>query len=197
MAILKSIAVFCGSGSGNNQLYVRTGYELGALLAKHGIRVVYGGAQVGVMGAVADGALANNGKVVGVIPGFLKTKEIAHAGLTDLIVVDSMHERKLKMHELTDGIIALPGGWGTMEELFEMLTWAQLGLHTKPVGLLNTNNYYGHLISMVDHMVQESFLTPTTRAILLADEHMDSLLHKMQDYVAPPAPQWLNNESEI
>src|SRR5687768_1380717 len=136
---MKSVAIFCGSSSGSDSIYYSQAAMLGKILAHRKIQIVYGGAKVGLMGAVADGALKEGGKVIGVLPNFLKSKEIAHTGLTDLILVESMHERKLKMHELSDGIIALPGGFGTLEELFEMLTWSQLGLHKKPIGLLNIN----------------------------------------------------------
>ncbi len=177
---MESIVVFCGSGAGNKDSYREAAYLLGATLAALNIKVVYGGARIGLMGAVADGALNAGGQVIGVIPGFLKTKEVAHERLSELITVDTMHERKLKMHDLSDGIIALPGGWGTMEELFEMLTWAQLGLHGKPVGLLNINGYYDPLISLCDTMVAEGFLQAGVREMLLTDVKVDKLIAKME-----------------
>ena len=155
---MKAITVFCGSNSGFKEVYQQQAFLLGKKLAGENIGVVYGGARIGLMGAVADGALQNGGKVYGVIPEFLRSKEIAHEGLTELILVTSMHERKVKINELSDGVIALPGGFGTMEELFEMLTWAQLGLHKKPIALLNTNGFYDCLIKAAETMVIEGFL---------------------------------------
>ena len=187
---MKSIVVFCGSADGYNECYREAAYNTGATLAARGIRIIYGGARVGLMGALADGALENGGQVIGVIPGFLQTKEIAHNGLTELITVDTMHERKLKMHELSDGIIALPGGWGTMEELFEMLTWGQLGLHAKPVGLLNVNGYYEALKALSDNMVTEGFLSEFVNATLLISGDVDDLLAQMEAYT-PPATEHL------
>ena len=176
---MKSIVVFCGAGAGNKACYTEAATELGSVLAAYNINVVYGGAKIGIMGAVADATLAAGGTVTGVIPNFLKTKEVAHEGLTELITVENMHQRKLKMHELSDGIITLPGGWGTMEELFEMLTWAQLGLHAKPVGLLNVNGYYNALDQLCNTMVSEGFLSPHTRSMLLISDSVDDLLLKM------------------
>ena len=152
------------------------------MLAARGIRIIYGGAKVGLMGALAEGALGNGGKVIGVIPAFLHTKEVAHDGLTELITVETMHQRKLRMHELSDGIITMPGGWGTMEEMFEMLTWGQLGLHEKPVGLLNVNGYYDALKALSDKMVTEGFLDEFVNSSLLISESPEELLLKMEDY---------------
>ncbi len=188
------ITVFCGSAEGYTEVYRETAFQVGETLAAHNIAVVYGGAKVGLMGAVADGCLQQNGKVTGVIPYFLKTKEIAHDGINEMIVVDTMHERKMKMHELSDGIIALPGGWGTMEELFEMLTWSQLGLHKKPIGLLNINGFYDALKALCDNMVQEGFLNEYVNNTLLISDSITSLLEMMNNYEAPPAPKWLNKE---
>lgn len=188
---MKSVVVFCGSSEGYNEAYMETAYQLGTTLAEKGIRVIYGGAKVGLMGAVADGALQYGGDVIGVIPDFLKTAEVAHEGLTQLITVDTMHARKLRMHELSDGIIAMPGGWGTMEELFEMLTWSQLGLHCKPTGLLNINGYYDPLKAMLDTMVTEGFLAEGTRAMLLSAEEIEDLLDQMQAYEPTPAARQL------
>jgi len=179
---MKSIVVFCGSGDGYNEIYREAAYELGAMLAGRGIHVIYGGAKIGLMGALAQGTLENGGKVTGVIPTFLKTQEVAHDGLTELIIVDTMHERKLKMHELSDAIITMPGGWGTMEEMFEMLTWGQLGLHEKPVGLLNVNGYYDALKALSDNMVTEGFLDEFVNSSLLISESPEELLKKMEDY---------------
>ncbi len=192
---MKSIVVFCGSAEGHNSIYKETAAGLGKLLATRGIRVVYGGARVGIMGAVAEGALQNGGAVTGVIPYFLRTKEVAHEGVTELIETNNMHERKLKMHELSDGIITLPGGWGTMEEVFEMLTWAQLGLHTKPVGLLNTNGYYNALIALCDHMVAEGFLPASVRKMLLSSDNAEELLAMMEAYVPVDTPKWITKQT--
>ena len=182
MSSMKSIVVFCGSSDGYNEAYREAAYDLGGMLAARNIRIIYGGAKMGLMGALADGALENGGEIIGVIPAFLKTTEVAHERLTQLITVSTMHERKLKMHELSDGIITLPGGWGTMEELFEMLTWSQLGLHSKPVGLLNVNGYYDALKALTDNMVTEGFLNEFVNATLLINGSMDDLLAQMEAY---------------
>lgn len=191
---MKSIAIFCGSSEGFNDIYKDTAYELGAILAERNIRLVYGGAKVGVMGAVAEGALQNNGRVIGVIPRFLRTKEVAHEGLTEMILTETMHERKLKMHELSDGIIAMPGGWGTMEELFEMMTWAQLGLHPKPIGILNTNGFYEPLLALFNNMIEEGFLKEIYRDMVLVSGDIFDLLEKMNNYVVPDVPKWITKE---
>ena len=192
---MKSMAIFCGSSDGYNETYRELAYQLGALLAEKGIRIVYGGARIGLMGAVADGALENGGEVIGVIPNFLQTKEITHEGLTGLVIVDTMHERKLKMHELSDSVMTLPGGWGTLEEMFEILTWGQLGLHQKPMGLLNINGYYDSLAVLCNTMVQEGFLKEDISSMLLISESIDELLGMMEQYVAPEVPQWLNRQT--
>ena len=192
---MKSIVVFCGSSSGNNDIYKNEAHKLGQTLASRNVRVIYGGAKVGIMGAVADGAMAAGGTVIGVIPGFLRTKEVAHESLTELMIVDNMHERKLKMHELSDGVIALPGGWGTMEELFEMLTWGQLGLHQKPIGLLNTNGYYDALIALCDKMVADSFLPADVRSMLLASTDISDLLEQMEAYKPVETTKWVTVET--
>ena len=155
--------------------------------------MIFGGGKVGIMGAVADGALQHGGRVTGVIPTFLQTKEIAHDGVTEMIVVNTMHERKQTMSRLADGVIALPGGWGTMEELFEMLTWAQLGLHTRPIGVLNVNGYYEPLKALCALMVQDGFLSETTASILMVADSIEELLDLMANYTPPAAPQWLTD----
>lgn len=180
--LMKSVVIFCGSGSGNNPVYVAVAKALGESLAKRNIAVVYGGATVGIMGVVADATMQAGGVVTGIIPEFLATREIAHMGITELITVQNMHERKLLMHDRSDAVIALPGGWGTMEELFEMLTWAQLGLHQKPIGLLNVNGYYDTLIALCDHMVVEGFLNAQYRGMLIASDTIDNLLALMDNY---------------
>jgi uncharacterized protein (TIGR00730 family) len=189
---MKSIVVFCGSSEGYHDIYKETGYQLGAILAERGYDLVYGGAKVGVMGAVAEGALQNGGKVIGVIPHFLRTKEVAHEELTEMVLTDTMHERKLKMHELSDGIIAMPGGWGTMEELFEMMTWAQLGLHQKPIGILNANGFYEPLLALLHTMTEEGFLKEVYRDMVVVSEDIFELLEKMENYVAPEVPKWIS-----
>lgn len=184
---MDSIAVFCGSSEGYNEAYRETAYALGSVLAERGITLVYGGGKIGLMGAVAEGALQNGGKVIGIIPSFLQTKEIAHEGLTELIITDNMHDRKVKMYERCDGVITLPGGWGTMDEMFEMLTWGQLGLHTKPIGILNVNGYYDSLKVLMNNMVQEGFLNEYTNEIILNSDSIEELLELMNNYEAPPA----------
>jgi uncharacterized protein (TIGR00730 family) len=147
------------------------------------------------MTAVADGALSAGGIVIGVLPDFLKAKEVAHLGLTELIVVESMHERKMKMNELCDGVIALPGGFGTLEELFEMLTWAQLGLHKKPIAILNTNGFYDALIMLLNNMVDKGFLKSVNKEMLLVSSDIEDLLYQMKNYVAPNIEKWINKET--
>lgn len=188
---MKRITVFCGSSAGKKGKYREEAFLLGKILAQNNIGVVYGGAKIGLMGAVADGALSEKGEVIGVIPDFLQTKEVAHNKLTEMIVVGSMHERKLKMHDLADGFIALPGGFGTMEELFEILTWGQLGLHKKPVGLLNMENFYQPLLDMLSKMTEQDFLKDINREMLLSDTNINNLLNKMEEYQAPETPKWL------
>lgn len=192
---MKSIVVFCGSSDGYDETYREVAYELGQVLATRKIRIIYGGARIGLMGALADGALDNGGKVVGVIPTFLQTKEVMHNGITELIKVNTMHERKLKMHELSDGVITIPGGWGTMDEMFEMMTWGQMGLHQKPMGLLNVNGYYDSLQVLTDNMVREGFLNEEVNRMLLVSDAIPDLLQKMEDYVAPQVPQWLTRRT--
>ncbi|MBL7767306.1 MAG: TIGR00730 family Rossman fold protein [Chitinophagaceae bacterium] len=176
---MKRITVFCGSASGVLPVYSQAALELGQMLAKRNIGLVYGGAQIGLMGTVADAVLHAGGEVIGVIPHFLGQREIAHENLTELIRVNDMHERKMKMNELSDGVIALPGGYGTLDELFEMLTWAQLNLHAKPIGLLNINGYYDPLLTFVDHMTEQGFVHPEHRDLLLSDTNLTALFSKM------------------
>lgn len=195
VTFMKSIAVFCGSREGYLDTHREQSYQLGAILAEKGIHVVYGGAKVGLMGAVADGVLNNNGTVTGVIPHFLQTKEVVHEGLTELIVVNTMHERKLKMYERCDGVIILPGGWGTMDEMFEILTWGYLGMHTKPVGILNINGYYDPLKAMNSTMVEEGFLNECSRSMLLISGALDDLLEQMYNYQPPELPKLVDKQT--
>lgn len=188
---MKRLSVFCGSSSGFDPLFEEHAYSLGKVLAKHNITLVYGGARVGLMGKLANGVLENGGEAIGVIPAFLKDKEIAHHGLTELVVVKTLHERKTMMNELSDGAIAMPGGFGTLEEFFEMLTWGQLSLHLKPVALLNINGYYNSLITFFDEMVSNGFLRQINRDMVLEDSSIENLLEKMHAYVAPGDTKWI------
>ncbi len=183
---MKSVAVYCGSSSGASEAYREGAILLGKELAKQGITLVYGGASVGIMGALADTVLEEGGNVIGVIPTLLEEREISHKKLTELIVVKSMHERKSKMVELADGFIALPGGPGTLEEFFEVFTWSQIGLHQKPCGLLNINGYYDLLLSFFDHMRDQQFLQEQFRKTVLVDHTAAGLLEQYANY-SPPA----------
>jgi uncharacterized protein (TIGR00730 family) len=188
---MKCITVFCGSSGGNKERYREQAEATGRFLAQQGIDLVFGGGKVGLMGVLADAALESGGRVTGVIPGFLKTKEVAHEKLTELIVVNTMHERKALMYEMSDGFMALPGGYGTLEELFEMLTWGQLGLHPKPVGVLNIEGFFDHLLLLLDHMVQEGFVHTVNRNMVLTGHQPENLFEKMLAYKAPQVPKWL------
>ncbi|HEU4789455.1 MAG TPA: TIGR00730 family Rossman fold protein [Flavobacterium sp.] len=191
---MKRITVFCGSSSGTEEIYTTQATLLGQTLAKRNIELVYGGANVGLMGAVADGVLNNGGKVIGVLPNFLRSKEIAHKQLTELILVDTMHERKTKMNDLCDGVIALPGGFGTLDELFEMLTWGQLGLHKKPIAILNVDGYFDALIVFIQTMTDKGLLKEVNRQMLLVSDTIDDLLDKMESYVAPTVGKWIDKK---
>lgn len=192
---LKSICVFCGSSDGNDALITAQAKKLGVTLAAQKITLVYGAARIGAMGVLAQSVLASGGEVIGVIPQFLKTKEVVHTGLTQLHTTTSMHDRKLKMQELSDGFITIPGGFGTFEELFEVITWQQLGLHGKPIGLLNSNGYYDSLLAMLRTMVAKGFLSKEHLDLLIVDTHINPLLEKMQAFKAPPVPQWLSKHT--
>jgi uncharacterized protein (TIGR00730 family) len=191
---MKSVSVFCGSSEGNDTEIVHQAAELGVELAKRNINLVYGGAKVGLMGKVADSVLQNKGKVIGVIPSFLKSKEIFHDRIDELIIVESMHERKMRMSELADGIIALPGGFGTLEELFEMVTWGQLGLHKKPIGILNVSGFFNDLLTFLDSMVAKGFLKPENRNMLLVDKSPEGLINQMDSYKPLITPKWIKKE---
>ncbi|UKB84934.1 TIGR00730 family Rossman fold protein [Chryseobacterium sp. MEBOG06] len=182
---MKSITVFCGSSFGSDKIYEEQTFLLGQTLAKQNIQLIYGGSETGLMGTVANGVLSENGKVIGVLPHFLQSKEIAHKNLTELIIVETMHERKTKMNDLCDGVIVLPGGYGTLEEFFEMITWAQLGLHKKPIGILNIDGFYDDLIKLIQTMVDKGFLKQVNKDMLLISESIDDLLEKMKNYEAP------------
>ncbi|MBI1236090.1 MAG: TIGR00730 family Rossman fold protein [Alphaproteobacteria bacterium] len=187
MTALNAICVYCGSNAGTRPEYAAAAKAMGEALAERGLTLVYGGGKVGLMGALADAALAAGGRVVGIIPEFLALKEVAHAGLTELVVVDSMHTRKAEMERRSDGFIALPGGIGTMEELFEIWTWSQLGQHKKPCGLLDVDGYFGHLNAFLDRMAGDGFVNPEHRSMLLRNDDPASLLDAFAAYHAPPA----------
>ena len=191
---MKRITVFCGSSFGTETIYAEQATLLGETFAKQNIELVYGGANVGLMGAVADGVLNNGGKAIGILPNFLRSKEIAHLGLTELILVESMHERKTKMNDLCDGVIALPGGFGTLEELFEMLTWAQLGLHKKPIAILNVNGFYDSLIELTKTMVKKGLLKEANQKMLLVSDNINDLLDQMRNYTPPTVGKWIDKE---
>ena len=191
---MKRVTVFCGSSPGYDPSFMASAYQLGQHLATLNMDVIYGGANVGLMGSVADGALSKGGRVVGVLPEFLQTKEIAHQGLSELIWVESMHQRKLTMHELSDGVIALPGGYGTLEEYFEMLTWGQLGLHQKPVALLNIGGFYDGLLTLADAMVTSGLLKPVHRDMMLVSQRIDDVIHQMLTYKPPLVSKWITSE---
>jgi len=184
------ICVFCGSSEGRQPVYRQAAWAMGEALVRRGLGLVYGGGRVGLMGAVADAVLAAGGEVVGVIPDFLKAKEIAHRGLTDLRVVGSMHERKALMAELASGFVALPGGYGTLEEFGEILTWAQLGLHGNPIGLLNVEGYYDGLLGFFDHAVTEEFLSRRLRSLVLEADDPARLLDLMAAYQPQDVDKW-------
>jgi uncharacterized protein (TIGR00730 family) len=188
---MKSVAVYCGSSSGNKEIYTQQAQELGRELAQRGLTLVYGGGCVGLMGTIADAVLAEGGKVIGVIPGFLADKELAHKGCTELHVVETMHQRKLLMADLAEGFVAMPGGFGTLEELFEVLTWGQLGLHSKPIGLLNVEGFYDQLINLCDHMVGEAFLRSENRNQVLQNANAAALLDAMAQYKPQRLEKWL------
>lgn len=164
---MKQVCVFCGSRSGRDPIYREAAIEMGTALARRGLTLIYGGGNVGLMGAVADASLAAGGQVIGVIPRFLSAREVAHSSLTELHIVDFMHERKARMADLADSFVALPGGYGTLEEFCEILTWAQLHLHHKPIGLLNISGYYTPLLNLFDHAVAEEFVSPALRSLVL------------------------------
>lgn len=182
---MKKICVFCGSSFGNNKSYSDTANLLGNLIAKKNIELVYGGASVGLMGEIASAVLKAGGKVTGVIPKQLLEKEVAHTGLNDLRIVGSMHERKSLMADLSDGFIAMPGGFGTLEEVFEVVAWGQLNFHNKPLGLLNVNGYYNNLIKFLDHSVNENFIKPEHREMILVNNDPEAMLTQLQNYIPP------------
>lgn len=191
---MENICVYCGSMQGRRPEYAAAARRVGTLLAERGIGIVYGGGSIGLMGILADAALAAGGHVTGIIPEHLSRREIAHADLTELVIVRSMHERKALMEQRSDAFIALPGGLGTLEELFEILTWAQLGLHRKPCGLLNVDGYYDPLISLLDRAVAEGFLRDKHRGLLVVDDDPERLLDRFEDFTAPEITKWIGRD---
>jgi uncharacterized protein (TIGR00730 family) len=191
---MKRVCVYCGSSVGNQPIYRDMAEAMGALLARRGIGLVYGGGNVGLMGIVADAALAGGGEVIGVIPHALANREIAHAGVTDLRVVDSMHTRKALMADLSDAFIAMPGGVGTFEEFFEAVTWTQLGVHRKPCGLLNAGAFYSPLAAFIDQAVTEGFIKPIHRAMIVVDDDPERLLDSLATIELPDVPKWIRPE---
>lgn len=191
---MKSIAVFCASSDGTDPIYKKKAYEVGYALGKRNCRIIYGGGRVGSMGAVAQGGLDAGGEVIGVLPHFLSSKEIAMEGLTEMIYVDNMHERKLKMNELSDGSISLPGGFGTLEEFFEIITWGQLGLHSKPSAILNVNGFYNPLVEQFKVMLETGLLQEKFHKMLIIEEHIESLLAKMDTYMHPVVKRWMDED---
>ena len=192
---LQTICVFCAAGEGRSPLYAAEARAMGAYLAGSGRRLVYGGGRTGLMGALAEGALAAGGEVIGIMPKHLVDHEVAHTGLTELRVVSSMHERKAMLAELSDGFLAMPGGLGTLEELFEIWTWGQLGLHRKPYGMLNVNGYFTPLLTFLDHAVTEQFFRPEYRALLVVDTQPAALIARMEAMEPPPLPRWVQPET--
>ena len=190
--MIRRICVFCGSSLGARPSYAEAAEELGELFAFKGVALVYGGSKVGLMGVLADAALRAGGEVIGVIPQALVMKEVAHQDLTDLRIVGSMHERKAMMADLSDGFIALPGGFGTFEEFCEVLTWSQLGLHQKPCGLLNLHGYFDNLLKLFDQAVEERFLRPEHRAMVLDHEDPSVLIERLLVYKHPKVEKWIS-----
>ena len=189
---MQSICIYCGSSKGNNPSYSKIARETGAYFAARNIKIVYGAGNVGLMQEVADGALEAGGEVIGVIPEFLKKWEVCHEGLTDLHVFETMHQRKSFMAEISDGFLALPGGFGTLDELFEIMTWKQLHLHKKTVGILNVNGYFDHALAQIDHMVNEGFLKAENRDMIHVDTDINSLMEKMlQNAPIPSEGKWI------
>jgi uncharacterized protein (TIGR00730 family) len=186
------ICVFCGSSEGFRPIYADTARALGRALVDRGLGLVYGGGNVGLMGIVADAVMQSGGEVIGVIPEALVERELAHGDVTQLIVVSSMHERKAKMAELADAFIAMPGGYGTFEEFCEIITWAQLGLHRKPCGILNVDRYYDPLLKLFDHAVAEGFLRPTNRLLVIQESDPRRLLDTLANYTPPQTEKWIS-----
>ena len=191
---MKSISVFCGSSEGNDVQIITTAKSLGLEFAQRNITLVFGGANLGIMKLVADGVLNKKGQAIGVIPDFLRNREIAHPNLTELIITKTMHDRKVAMYEKSDGFMILPGGFGTMDEFFEISTWGQLGLHQKPIGILNINGFFDDLMELSQTMVKKGFLKQANLDAVLVDDTIDGLLEKMNTFKPLPVPKWLKKE---
>jgi uncharacterized protein (TIGR00730 family) len=188
MTAIRSVCVYCGSHVGRNSRHREAAVELGRLLAQHGIRLVYGGGRIGLMGEVADAVIAGGGKVVGIIPEMLETKEVGHRGISELRVVTSMHERKNLMFEMADGFVILPGGLGTLDETFEMLTWRQLRLHDKPIILVNVDGYWQPFLKLVDHVISEGFARPDSLALFTVVGAVDEIIPALERQPKPAIP---------
>lgn len=191
---MKALSVFCGSSEGNDHEIITQAYRLGTEFASRNITLVYGAAKIGIMGQVVKGVMDHNGDAIGVIPEFLKMKEVYHPNLSELIITDNMHERKVIMYEKSDGFMILPGGFGTMDEFFEITTWGQLGLHSKPIGILNLNGFYDDLLELGQTMVKKGFLKQVNLDAVVVDESIDGLLYKMDTYIPKPTLKWLSKE---
>jgi len=191
---MKSICVFCGANFNGDERLKEAINRLAEIMVNRNISLVFGGGKVGVMGLIADAVLQRGGKAIGVIPNFLMDKEVGHKGLTEMHVVENMHQRKQLMNELCDGIITLPGGFGTLEEFFEVLTWLQLGLHNKPVGLLNVNGFYDFLLKQMDVMVENRFLKPANRKLVLSSQNPQELVELMENFNTVPEEVWFKDQ---
>lgn len=191
---ISTVSIYCGSSLGKNKIYTDMAILLGQAIHKRGINLVYGGGNVGLMGVIANTVLQLGGKVTGVLPHFLNKKEVGNLDIDELILVDSMHERKQKISELSDAFIAMPGGFGTLEEVAEMLTWTQLGLSKKPIGLYNANGFYNLLLGQFDKMVDEAFLKPENRKMVIDDHDAESLLDKLFEFEPVSTPKWMHSD---
>jgi uncharacterized protein (TIGR00730 family) len=192
---MKAISVFCGSNFDGNPVLLKAVNDLADVMVEKDISLIFGGGRVGVMGLIADAVLTRGGKAIGVIPQFLMDKEVGHTGLTELIITENMHQRKQKMADLSDGVITLPGGFGTMEEFFEVLTWLQLGIHGNPIGLLNVDGFYDPLLLQIDLMVEKKFLKPLNRELVLSDHDPKSLIERMAKFDSKPDDVWFRDRN--
>ena len=192
---MKAISVFCGSNFNGNPVLLKAVHDLADVMVEKKISLVFGGGRVGVMGLIADAVLERGGIAIGVIPKFLMDKEVGHTGLTDLIITENMHQRKQKMADLSDGVITLPGGFGTMEEFFEVLTWLQLGIHGNPIGLLNVDGFYNPLLTQIDLMVENKFLKPLNRDLVIAESEPKILIERMEKFDSKPDDVWFRDRN--
>ena len=188
---MKSLCVFCGSSHGSEPAYTKAAESLASAIVNRDMQLVYGGGNVGLMGVIADKVMQHGGQAIGVIPEALMEKEVGHTGLTDLHVVADMHERKAMMASLSEGFVALPGGWGTLEELFEVMTWLQLGFHTKPCAVFNVNGYFDHLLAFLANSSEQGFVKPLHHDMLIAGDEPDGLLQRMSDFTPPATKKWI------